>query len=246
MNDYSTKKSKMASAPPAPSTPPLRAGRGAGRGRTARAAALGFAMCPDAAVPAAAIDPPSPATAQLAAQVRQMEHTCSALNERLATLHTAERSPQRDAQEWERERLERERVERERVERELQRRDLALVHATCAAAKASGLAEHYKSQTDELRRRYAQLQARVRDESRRGAATDHCYAEAGASGTQFSHCTVRNFHTCSPMRQFRRFPVNRSDPARHSILSSHRLCLLCQSSPHLVHLQPRLWAGGMR
>jgi hypothetical protein len=166
-------------------------------------------MYPGAAAPAAAIDPPSPATAQLAAQVRQMEVTCSALNERLATLRSADHSPQRDAQGWERERVERERVERERVERErvererverervererverervereLQRRDSALVHATCAAAKASGLAEHYKSQTDELRRRYAQLQACVRDESRRGTAVDRLRAEAGVWRTQ--------------------------------------------------------------
>lgn len=108
-----------------------------------------------------------------------MEHTCSALNERLATLRSADRSPQRDEL-----RLDWQERERERVERELERRDSALVHATCAAAKASGLAEHYKSQTDELRRRYAQLQARVRDESKHGAPAGRWGADVGGSGTQ--------------------------------------------------------------
>ena len=156
---------------PTASTPPARAGRAAST--TFRSAASRGVPSSAAAAPAAAVG--AEAAAQLADQILAMEHTCYALNERLATIRAAEQVPeQHDEQRRER--------ERERDQLELQRRDAVQAEANGAAAKASGLVEHYQSpQTDELRRRYTEPQAHVWEETARGGLGDRGGGAGGCS-----------------------------------------------------------------
>jgi len=134
------------------------------------------AMFSAAAVPAAAGVWAGDA-AQLADKVTAMEKTCIALNERLATIRTADQAaPLHDEQQRKR--------ERERVERELQRQSTALIEANGAAAKAAGLVEHYKSQTEELRRSCTRLQAHVWEETAPDSASGSQPPRAAAPRTE--------------------------------------------------------------